>query len=139
MSQPIILDQPPTIGGEQPTVNTHRDALVLNNNDTLKRNSVRISSGRSTAAGEAPKEVHDRSKWERRYAANLRITDTAVVCGAVILAQYVRFGAPSTAPSYVNHYVTVYSALLAIIWLSALAVFRTRSPRYIGAGIEEYR
>jgi exopolysaccharide biosynthesis polyprenyl glycosylphosphotransferase len=139
MSQPIILDQPPTIGGEQPTVNTHRDALVLNNNDTLKRNSVRISSGRSTAAGEAPKEVHDRSKWERRYAANLRITDTAVVCGAVILAQYVRFGAPAKAPSYVNHYVTVYSALLAIIWLSALAVFRTRSARYIGAGIEEYR
>src|SRR4029077_4944583 len=75
----------------------------------------------------------------RRYDANLRITDTAVVCGAVILAQYVRFGAQATAPSYVNHYVTVYSALLAIIWLSALAVFRTRSARYIGAGIEEYR
>ena len=131
--------KPPAPDGEHPAVITHRDALVLNNNDTLKRNSVRISSGRSTAAGEAPKEVHDRSKWERRYAANLRITDTVVVCGAVILAQYVRFGAPATAPSYVNHYVTAYSALLAIIWLSALAVFRTRSPRYIGAGIEEYR
>ena len=62
-----------------------------------------------------------------------------MVCGAVILAQYVRFGAPATAPSYVSHYVTAYSALLAIIWLSALAVFRTRSPRYIGAGTEEYR
>jgi exopolysaccharide biosynthesis polyprenyl glycosylphosphotransferase len=138
VSQPIILDQPPTTGGEQPTVITHRDALALNN-DTLKRNSVRISSGRSTAAGEAPKEVHDRSKWERRYAANLRMTDTVVVCGAVILAQYVRFGAPATAPSYVNHYVAAYSALLAIIWLSALALFRARSARYIGAGIEEYR
>ena len=139
MSQPIILDQTLTRGGEQPTVITHRDVLTLNNNDTLKRNSVRISSARSTAAGEAPKEVHDRSKWERRYAANLRITDTVVVCGAVILADYVRFGAPATAPSYVSHYVTAYSALLAIIWLSALAVFRTRSARYIGAGIEEYR
>ena len=62
-----------------------------------------------------------------------------MVCGAVILAQFVRFGAPSTAPSYVNHYVIAYSALLVIIWLSALAVFRSRSPRYIGAGIEEYR
>jgi exopolysaccharide biosynthesis polyprenyl glycosylphosphotransferase len=39
----------------------------------------------------------------------------------------------------VNHYVTAYSALLALIWLSTLAVFRSRSPRYIGAGVEEYR
>ena len=30
-----------------------------------------------------------------------------------MLAQYVRFGAPPTAPSYVKHYVTAYSVLLA--------------------------
>ena len=36
-------------------------------------------------------------------------------------------------------FVMAYSALLAIIWLSTLAGFRSRSPRYIGAGIEEYR
>ena len=35
--------------------------------------------------------------------------------------------------------MTAYSALLAIIWLSTLAGFRSRSPRYIGAGVEEYR
>ena len=71
--------------------------------------------------------------------ANLRITDTVVVCGAVILAQYVRFGSAPTAPGYVNQYVTAYSALLVAIWLLALTGFRARSPRYIGAGIEEYR
>ena len=38
-----------------------------------------------------------------------------------------------------SHYQTAYSAVLVVIWLSALAGFRTRSPKYIGAGIEEYR
>ena len=51
-----------------------------------------------------------------------------------MLAQFARFGAPVTVPSY----VTAYSALLVVIWLSP-AVFRSRSPRYIGAGTEEYR
>jgi exopolysaccharide biosynthesis polyprenyl glycosylphosphotransferase len=62
-----------------------------------------------------------------------------VVFGAVILAQYVRFGSTPTSPTYAGLYVTAFSALLAIIWLSALAGFRTRCPKYIGAGIEEYR
>jgi exopolysaccharide biosynthesis polyprenyl glycosylphosphotransferase len=35
--------------------------------------------------------------------------------------------------------VTAYSALVAIIWLSALSILSTRSSRHIGAGIEEYR
>ena len=61
-----------------------------------------------------------------------------MVCGAVILAQYVRFGAPAGAQLC----EPLCDGILGsdrIIWLSALAVFRTRSPRYIGAGIEEYR
>jgi exopolysaccharide biosynthesis polyprenyl glycosylphosphotransferase len=33
----------------------------------------------------------------------------------------------------------VFSALFAIGWLSALAGFRTRSPRIIGTGVEEYQ
>ena len=118
---------------------SHRNTLVLNNNEALTRTSVRKGSAEATTAGQPPKKVHDRSKWERRYAANIRITDTVVVCGAIMLAQYVRFGSAPAVPSNVSHYVTANSALLAIIWLSALAGFRTRSPRYVGAGIEEYR
>ncbi len=53
-----------------------------------------------------------------------------------MLAQYTRFGHTPTQPS---QYVTTYSVLLAIIWLTTLAGFRSRSPRYIGVGIEEYR
>jgi exopolysaccharide biosynthesis polyprenyl glycosylphosphotransferase len=130
-------------------VSSHRNTLVLNHNEAVTRTSVRDDDqaldayctwgAEATTAGEPPKKVPDRSTWERRYAANIRITDTLVVCGSIMLAQYARFGSAPAAPSYVSHYVTAYSALLAIIWLSALAVFRTRSPRYIGAGIEEYR
>jgi exopolysaccharide biosynthesis polyprenyl glycosylphosphotransferase len=116
---------------------------VVNGADVARTNRIvptdRTGSVGDTTAGEQSNQLLDRSKWERRYAANLRITDTFVVCGAVILAQYVRFGSTPTAPSYASHIVTAYTALLAIMWLSALAIFHSRCPRYIGAGIEEYR
>jgi exopolysaccharide biosynthesis polyprenyl glycosylphosphotransferase len=79
-----------------------------------------------------------RSNWERQYAGYLRITDAIVVCGAVVLAQYARFGSAPAAESVIR-YETACSAILVAIWLASLAGFRTRSPKYIGAGIEEYR
>ena len=90
-------------------------------------------------AAEPEEQVLGRSNWERRYTSNLRITDTVVVCGAVLLAQYVRFGSTPAADNLANHYESAYSALLVVIWLATLAGLRTRSPKYIGAGIEEYR
>ena len=117
---------------------SHQNTVMLTN-QAFTGTSLHNGSAVVTEAAGSPNQGVARSKWERRYAANLRITDTVVVCGAVILAQYVRFGQAPTAPSYVNHYVTAYSALLAIIWLSAVAMFNARSPKYLGAGIEEYR
>ena len=92
------------------------------------------------AVAEPDVQFLKRSNWERRYTGYLRITDVLVVCAAVLLAQYVRFGStPTAADSLVSHFETIYSATLAALWLAALAGFRTRSPKYIGAGIEEYR
>ncbi len=88
---------------------------------------------------DAPRQLLGRSKWEHRYTNNLRMMDTVVVCAAIMLAQYVRFGSSPEAGMAMTHYQTVYSAVLAVIWLAALAGFRTRSPKYTGAGIEEYR
>jgi exopolysaccharide biosynthesis polyprenyl glycosylphosphotransferase len=92
----------------------------------------------------SPGERIGRAIWERRYVSFLRMTDTLVVCGAVLLAQYVRFGSTPTAQLGISHYQTpytqtAYSALLVVIWLAALAGFRSRSPRHLSAGIEEYR
>ena len=103
-----------------------------------------FTSGRAelstvSEADAKPSQLLGRLAWERRYTNNLRVTDTVVVCGAVLLAQYLRFGSTLVADNVISHYQTAYSAVLAIIWLSALAGLRARSPKYIGAGIEEYR
>lgn len=91
--------------------------------------------------------VAERAQWQRRYSAKLRATDTVVVCAAVVLAQYVRFGAAQKDSvdwalnpfGYSNYFVPAFSILFALAWLAALSGFRTRSPRLVGTGIEEYR
>jgi exopolysaccharide biosynthesis polyprenyl glycosylphosphotransferase len=91
------------------------------------------------AAVDMPTGVFARSSWQRRYAATLRISDFFVVSAAVLLSQFVRFGPTWTPPDYPHYYVTTYSALFIAAWLCALTAFRTRSPRLIGTGVEEYR
>ncbi|MGE2735300.1 sugar transferase [Mycolicibacterium vaccae] len=83
--------------------------------------------------------VVGRTKWQARYARNLAITDSVVVCAAVGASQYLRFGPDTSWPSAPDHYVMTFSAVFALGWMIALAVFHTRSPRLIGTGIEEYR
>ena len=90
----------------------------------------------TTAVG----QVRERARWQRRYAANLRLTDTLVVAAAVAAAQYLRFGTVTTATTdYAGILPTAFSIALTALWLAFLVAFRTRSPRFIGAGIEEYR
>ncbi|WP_442010434.1 sugar transferase [Mycobacterium sp. 2YAF39] len=95
-------------------------------------------SAPSDAVG-MPTGVFARSTWQRRYAATVRVSDFFVVSAAVLLSQYVRFGPTWTPADYPPYYVTTYSALFITAWLCALAAFRTRSPRLIGTGVEEYR
>jgi len=97
---------------------------------------VRGELSEPTTGAERLDGVAARSNWQRQYTEKLRISDFVVVCAAVIMAQIVRFG-PALTPS--GYYLPAFSALFAIAWLSALAGFRTRSPRLIGTGLEEYR
>lgn len=78
-------------------------------------------------------------RWQRQYSQRLRLTDTVIVCASVLLAQYVRFGEIANTSGYPDAVMTFFSVLFAALWLSALAVFQTRSARVIGAGIDEYR
>ena len=78
-------------------------------------------------------------RWQRRYSARLRITDTVIVCASVGLAQYIRFGDSPHVSGYPGEVMTLFSVLFAALWLSSIAIFRARSIRVIGAGIEEYR
>lgn len=89
--------------------------------------------------GLLPSRVFERTVWQRRYIGRLRVTDTLVVCASVLLAQYVRFGTLMEPSEDFSYYVPAFSVLFVIVWLSALAAFHSRSPRWIGTGTEEYR
>lgn len=82
--------------------------------------------------------VSARARWESPYALRLLVTDVVIVAAAVLLAQYIRFGT-AELPRGASNRLTAYSILFALLWLSALAIFRTRSPRVIGDGLDEYR
>lgn len=78
------------------------------------------------------------TRWEHGYALQLLVTDTLVVAGAVLLAQYVRFGR-SPLDAFGDDWMTFYTVVLGLLWLFALSVFQTRSHQVLGAGLEEYR
>lgn len=79
------------------------------------------------------------SRWQQRYSVGLQITDSVIVCAAVALAQYVRFGESPDISGYPGQLMTLFSVLFAALWVVVLAVFHSRAPRILGAGIEEYR
>src|SRR5271166_1544323 len=78
-------------------------------------------------------------RWQHQYSRRLRITDSVIVCASVGLAQYIRFGDSPATSGYPGQLMTLFSVLFVALWLSSIAVFHTRSPRIIGAGIDEYR
>jgi exopolysaccharide biosynthesis polyprenyl glycosylphosphotransferase len=78
-------------------------------------------------------------KWQRRYVRALIVADVVVVVAAMACAQMIRLGRPITALDPASIYFSVLSVFVAAIWLALLAAYRTRSPRVVGAGVEEYR
>jgi exopolysaccharide biosynthesis polyprenyl glycosylphosphotransferase len=78
--------------------------------------------------------------WQQGYARRLVALDVVGVVLAIGLAQWLRFGAlPGTTTTYRYANYSAVSIAIAIIWLAALSVNRSRSPRVVGSGAEEYR
>jgi exopolysaccharide biosynthesis polyprenyl glycosylphosphotransferase len=96
---------------------------------------VRLKASPTTSA--AP--LLSRPLWVRRYTRALILGDITVVVLALVGAQMVRLGRPVTATDFVSLYASGLSVIIAAIWLTMLAMYRTRSPRVTGAGLEEYR
>ena len=78
-------------------------------------------------------------RWQRRYVRVLAALDVVVVVTALAVAQMVRLGRPITALDPASIYYAILSVFVAGVWLTLLAAYRTRSPRIVGAGVEEYR
>lgn len=79
-----------------------------------------------------------RPAWQQRYARRLLATDLVSVALAVGLAQWVRFGGLD-AGSLGNFDYTAVSIALFALWMCALSINHSRSPRVVGSGVEEYR
>jgi exopolysaccharide biosynthesis polyprenyl glycosylphosphotransferase len=82
-----------------------------------------------------------RSDWRRSYVRRLAVTDAVAIVTSITIAQLVRFGAdPATFRSdAVVYSYTAVSAVLILAWFSGLILFRSREPRVVGTGVEEYR
>jgi exopolysaccharide biosynthesis polyprenyl glycosylphosphotransferase len=87
----------------------------------------------------APAREHDGRLWQRRFGSALLITDVVVVGAAMACAQMVRLGRPVTDFDPLTKYFGLLSVIFGLIWLGLLAAYRSRSPRIVGAGMEEYR
>ena len=90
-------------------------------------------SGRSRLVAVPSPSVSTVPRWQQQYSARLRITDSVIVCAAIMLAQFVRFGDAPNMSGYPGPVMTLFSCLFALLWLTSISVFHTRSPRIIGA------
>jgi exopolysaccharide biosynthesis polyprenyl glycosylphosphotransferase len=82
-----------------------------------------------------------KSCWRQTYVRRLAVTDAAVIVTSVAIAQFARFGTdPATLTSEVlMHSYTAVSSALIFAWFSALVIYRSREPRVVGNGVEEFR
>jgi exopolysaccharide biosynthesis polyprenyl glycosylphosphotransferase len=79
--------------------------------------------------------------WARSYVRRLAFTDACAIVVSVAIAQLMRFGTdPATLRSQIMVYsYTAVSAVLILAWFSVMILSRSREPRVLGTGVEEYR
>ncbi|MGB3484621.1 MAG: sugar transferase [Mycobacterium sp.] len=92
------------------------------------------------SAGERGSGLNKVPAWQRDYARRLVVIDLIGVVLAIGLAQWLRFGElPEIERAFQYSNYSVVSFVIALGWLAALSINRSRSPRVIGSGAEEYR
>ena len=84
--------------------------------------------------------LEQRQLWERRYRRRLRLTDTAIVIGAIAATAWVQTAAflPLLAVREPMLHVRV-AVITGVVWLVMLALFQTRSSAVVGSGPTEYK
>lgn len=81
------------------------------------------------------------SRWKAAYSHGLALTDLFALTAAVAMAGIFRFGLDSSATTGGNlaFSYTMLGVLVGLVWWVALGLFRSRDPRLIGSGVEEYQ
>lgn len=79
--------------------------------------------------------------WAQKYQSRLRITDALVVVAVAALTSVIHsglsFGSTQLSAQQIGEFAL--AAVIALIWVAALAAFHTRDPRVIGVGSAEYK
>jgi len=79
----------------------------------------------------------DAVPWVRRYARALVALDLGVLTVTCLLGVWARFGAEAAGVRGVSYYAV--AALIAALWMCALALGRSYEPRFLGSGTEEFK
>jgi len=81
-----------------------------------------------------------RSDWTHTLTNSLRITDTALVSAAVFAGfAFNTDGLSLTAEGSGHTRHLAIALILGFLWLGSLEVYRTRDPKVLGVGPEEYK
>lgn len=88
-----------------------------------------------------PRAATGHDAWKDGYRRRVLVTDTVIVSLSVGIAQLIRFGPEDSGISYGFAFerASLLSVVLAVFWLLALALIRSRELELIGTGPDEYR
>jgi exopolysaccharide biosynthesis polyprenyl glycosylphosphotransferase len=81
------------------------------------------------------------TRWSNKYRRVLAVSDASVIFSVAFIAHAVRFGL-NEARVAVGWFDVGYfhvSLLIAVAWILALGAYRTRDPRIVGIGVDEYK
>ena len=81
------------------------------------------------------------TRWSNRYRRVLAVSDASVIFSVAFVAHMPWFGLDA-APVAVGWFDVGYlqiSLLIAVAWVLALGAYRTRDPRIVGIGVDEYK
>lgn len=84
-------------------------------------------------------QVRPRSDgWSRKYVARIKWSDGLIVVGAVLSAQFIRFGAESSQLAAGMRSTAIMTACLIVAWILALRATHSNDRRIVGDGATEY-
>ncbi|MFJ5956259.1 sugar transferase [Paenarthrobacter sp. NPDC092416] len=85
-------------------------------------------------------ERNRRATWTLFLTNSLRLADSALVAVAVIAGYLLgTTGWPFPEGRNANPQQLAVSMVLAIVWVASLEIYRTRDPKVLGIGAEEYK
>ena len=88
----------------------------------------------------APGTVPADRNWVRFLTTCLRASDALLIAVTVFAGYLLRGnGVPPFAPGDYNGRSLALALLLLVLWTSALEIYRTRDPKVLGVGAEEYK